>query len=270
MEDRLTHIPSERGDLYSHLLIPQNASHCVVVCSSILAEFEANYHRERLLARALAAAGVAVVRFHYAGEGNSFGTRQSMTLKSMSADGRAVVSHISDFGYQKLAYVGTRLGCFVAGDLAGAHPNAPLVFWEPMENARDLIRDADRKRRISQLRHTTQSPSSDLYREEQRLDGAIDLFGYDVYPPLLDSLAACAKLTDLITNSGRPILIGRFGPAKDKDPITEQLSERGFSVEYAEFDVSEAWWYQSEHEPESGELITSTTGWLCAALRASS
>lgn len=264
MEDRLTHIPTLRGYLYSHLLIPRSATSCVVVCSSILGEFEANYHRERLLASALADSGIAVVRFHYSGEGNSFGSRESMSLESMTNDGRAVISHVSQLGYERRAYVGTRVGCFVAGALSVTDPDAPLVFWEPVDEGSTVVREAKRKRRMSHLTQAAVSspPSLD---EETAPDGTIDLFGYDVYPPLLESLDR-VRLSDVLSSPARPIFVARFGLSNAKDPVPAILSAQGFTADLATFDISEAWWYQSEHEPDIGGLVTKTAEWIVASL----
>jgi hypothetical protein len=259
----LIHVPGALGDLYCQLLRPRNSDRCVVVSGSICGEFEANYHRERLLGIALAQEGVAVARFHYGGEGNSFGDRAEMTLTSMIEDGHAIVSHVRHIGYHSLAYVGTRLGCFVAAALADIDRAAPLVLWEPIQDGSELIRDARRKQRISRLSRGSQPPV-EMAERVIPSDG-VDLFGYDVYPPLTESLAD-AHLIDVLGGPRSGIFLGRFGDSEAADPVAEGLRGAGFSFDVASFDLSEAWWYQSEQEPESGDLIASTAAWIKAAL----
>lgn len=261
----LIHVPGALGDLYCQLLRPHNSDRCVVISSSICGEFEANYHRERLLGMALAQEGFAVARFHYGGEGNSCGDRIEMTLTSMIEDGHAIVSHVRHVGYHRLAYVGTRVGCFVAAALADIDRAAPLVLWEPIQNGSELIRDARRMQRMSLLSRGSQPPVETAERVLPS-DG-VDLFGYDVYPPLTESLAD-ANLIDVLGSPRRGIFLGRFGDSEAVDPVAESLTGAGFSIDVASFDLSEAWWYQSEQEPESGDLITSTAAWIKAALDA--
>jgi hypothetical protein len=262
IETDLIHVPGAIGDLYCQLLRPHNSDMCVVISSSICGEFEANYHRERLLGMALAQEGVAVARFHYGGEGNSFGDRHEMTLTSMIEDAHAIVAHVRHLGYRRLAYVGTRLGCFVAAALADFDRSAPLVLWEPLQEGSDLIRDARRKQRMSRLSRGTE-PS--VQTERVSPSNGVDLFGYDVYPPLTQSLDE-AHLVDMLGSPRGGIFLGHFDASEAFDPVAEALTEAGFSLDVASFDVSEAWWYQSEHEPESGDLVASTAAWIKAAL----
>lgn len=263
IEDRLVHVSSRLGDLYSHLLLPSNARDCVVICSSILGEFEANYHRERLLARALADSSIAVARFHYAGEGNSSGNRDSLTLTSMIEGAQNVASHIAALGYERRAYVGTRVGCLVAASVATSDGNAPLVLWEPVEHGLDFIRDAERKRRMSGLAHAA-APT----RRERASEGdedLVELFGYDVHSSLLEDLEK-ANLLETLATPGPSIFLGRFGRPDQTHRIAERLRATGFSVESTAFGLAEAWWYQSEREPDSGDLIAATAAWIASVM----
>lgn len=261
IEDRLVHVPSKLGDLYSHLLLPSDARDCVVICSSILGEFEANYHRERLLAKALADSGIAVARFHYAGEGNSSGNRDSLTLTSMIEGAQTVAAHMTALGYERRAYVGTRVGCLVAASLATSDGNAPLVLWEPVEHGSDFIRDAERKRRMSDLAHAAAPPRRERASEVD--EDLVELFGYDVHSSLLEELEK-AKLLETLATPGPSIFIGRFGRPGPTDWIAERLSAIGFSVESTAFGLAEAWWYQGEREPDSGDLIAVTAAWIAS------
>lgn len=264
VEDRLVHIPTDRGNLYSHLLLPRDATAYIVICSSILGEFEANYHRERLLANALASVGIAAVRFHYAGEGNSFGERSLLTLDSMIDDARSVGSYVAALGYARRGYLGTRLGCFAASALGSSDPDAPLVLWEPIDDATAILRDAKRKRLMSGLSQGHEATLKPLDVEGQ-VDGPIDLFGYDIYRPLLESLER-RSLLDQLSNAAGPIFVGRFRSMASRDPVADRLVELGISVDRASFDLAEAWWYQSEHEPASEDLVPMTTAWILSVL----
>ncbi len=94
LEERLELVDTPRGRLYTWSARPPDATSCVIVCSSMLADFTANYDRERAAWASPWPSGVGgVIRFHYAGEGNSDGERRDMTLSTMCDDADAVLDH---------------------------------------------------------------------------------------------------------------------------------------------------------------------------------
>jgi pimeloyl-ACP methyl ester carboxylesterase len=265
VEERLEHVPTSRGQLYTWAARPPQARSCVLVCSSVFGDFSANYYRERLLGRALVSQGIGVIRFHYAGEGNSQGERRVMTFSSLCDDAAAVLDHAVSLGFTEFALLGTRMGALVAAATVASMPAAPLALWEPVVQPLRFIADADRARRISQLAQGGGGPKTD-WRQELERNGVLDLVGYEVYPPLIDSL----EDVDLVSALGslpRRVFIVRFrGKAGAADPLADALVERGFSVQTGILDLSEAWWFHTELVPETGDLITATTAWLTSVL----
>ena len=84
----------------------------VVICSPIGAEHVQNQPRELELARALAARGLLVRRFHFRGTGDSDG--QGLTFDSMSEDSAAAARQLLDSGeVSRVAFVGTRLAAML-------------------------------------------------------------------------------------------------------------------------------------------------------------
>lgn len=261
VEERLEHVPTARGLLYTWTARPSQPRSCVLVCSSVFGDFTANYHRERLLGRALASLGHGVIRFHYAGEGNSQGERRDMTFSSLCEDATAVFDHAKSLGFTDFALLGTRLGALVAAAVGVTTPSLPLALWEPVTEPLRFVRDAQRARRMSQIAQEREGQSTD-WRQELERSGMLDLLGYDVYSPFVESL----KDVDLLTILGskpRLLFIARFrGLPAEKDPLTDALTDRGFAVESESVEVSESWFLQTELVAESRDLITATTGWL--------
>lgn len=266
VELRLEHLPTPRGRLYSATSRPPGAHTCVLICSSVFADFSANYHRERLLGRSLVAQGIGVIRFHYVGEGNSEGDREAMTFSSLCEDAAAVLEYGRSLGFSEFALLGTRIGALVAASTAASMPAAPLALWEPVVDPLRFLTEADRARRMSQLAKGGEG-SKIGWREELARNGVLDLIGYEVYPPFIESL----EDADLVGSLGPPprrIFVVRFrGKGGATDPLVQALSERGFMLELETADLSEAWWFHSERVPETGDLITTTTEWLTNALR---
>ena len=267
VEERLEHIVTPRGLLYSWTARPQQAKSCVLVCSSVLGDFVANYHRERLIGRLLAARGHGVVRFHYAGEGNSQGERRAMTLNTLCDDARAVLNHAESLGFSKFAMLGTRVGAFVAAaTVSSLPPSVPFAIWEPMSDPLRFLAEAQRANRMSRAAQGGSGDASVNWRQELDHNGVVHLLGYDVYRALVESL----ENVDFLTTLGslpRDVMLARF-TAKEgaPDPIRDGLVERGFAVNYGTYGLTESWWFHSERAPEHNSLIGTTVDWLSAAL----
>src|SRR5262245_12912212 len=108
------------------------ATGTLVVCPPILADLGADYRRQVLLGRALAAKGISVVRFHYRGWGNSEGDSTLTTFDTLVDDAHAAASAAPP---GRLAFLGTRVGALVAAAAARRHPQARLVLCEPIDGA---------------------------------------------------------------------------------------------------------------------------------------
>jgi hypothetical protein len=268
LEIRLEHVPTPRGLIYAWMARPAGARSCVLVCSSLFGDFTANYHRERLLGLALAAQGHGVVRFHYVGEGNSEGERRDMTFASLCEDASTLLGHAATLGFSEFAVLGTRLGGLVAAATVASKPSVPLVLWEPVADPTVFLKSAQRAKRMSQAAQSGVPVAAD-WRQELENEGRLDLLGYDVYRPLIDTIMP----VDLVATLGsepRRVFIGRFGgKSTEMDPLAAELQKRGFEVGWGRYDFSESWWFQSELVPESGDLISATAAWLARALEES-
>lgn len=250
-----------RGRVYTFTARPPQARSCVLVCSSIFGDFSANYYRERLLGQALVDRGIGVIRFHYVGEGNSEGERSGMTFSSLCEDAAAVLDHAEFVGFSEFAVLGTRVGALVAAATVSSRPGVPLVLWEPVTEPRRFITEALRARRMSQMAQGDAGSTTD-WRQELEEKGMLDLVGYELYPPLLESLERVDLLSALGTEPRRAFIVRFRGKPGASDPLAEALRERGISVESDILELSESWWFHSETVPETGDLITATTTWF--------
>jgi pimeloyl-ACP methyl ester carboxylesterase len=267
IEERLEHVATPRGLLYSWTARPPQAESCVLVCSSVFGDFVANYHRERLIGRLLAARGHGVVRFHYAGEGNSQGNRRDMTLSTLCDDARAVLDHAKSLGFSKFAVLGTRVGALVAAAIVSdLPPSVPLAVWEPPKDPLRFFAEAQRANRMSRASQGGAENGASNWRQELEKNGVVHLLGYDVYPAMVKSLENVDFLTTLGTQP-RKVMLARFASKEGApDPIRDGLVERGFSVEYGSHGLTESWWFHSERVPEVTGLIGATVEWLTASL----
>ncbi len=238
----------------------------VVICSSILAEHLTLYRPEVLAARAFAANGFAVIRFHYRGTGHSGGVPEAMTLDSMIDDTLVAADVLVDAtGARPMVFCGARWGAMVAGLAARRRPHISVAMWEPAIDSDRFLGEAIRAQQMVAL---TSGESNMITREqalqEMRSAGYADLLGHPIYLRLYESTAgrSLAEVADgpprqimLIQVSNRPQLKPDFAR------LIESWRRNGSVVESALIKREETWSLNSPRH-SAGALIQNTLGWL--------
>ena len=258
--------PGRRLFFFSHL--PDGpARGALVICPSIGAEFRRNYNREVLLARAMAARGIAVLRFQYRGTGASEGDPQELTVDSMIEDARSVAEAAPDGG--RIAFLGTRLGATVAAVAASAHPGAPLAVWDPVADPDAYLRELHRSRLARDLRAGRQEGSPE---EEIRSRGLMDVLGYAVGKALVASVREAGSPVA----GPRPVILVSLGRSNGAHPkhmaLAERWREEGALVDLRSVAGYASWWLYDQRElaaeaaTGSADLVAPTADWLAARL----
>ncbi len=234
-----THLPTSR------------AKACVIVCSPLYLEFINNYRREVVIARRLAALGIAVQRFHYRGEGNSEGSTGDATFDTMRDDAVAAAEHVVEAtGVHRLAFFGSRFAALIAAAATARFDGSPLVLWDPVLDALQYLRDVFRAKRI----HTLKKGDPGSVRtggmlEQLERDGGFDVMGYTFTRALYESSLG-RTLENQLDSSPRRLLVLRLGkdPRLDR-PLTglvERWQAARIEVEDRLVGQREAWWFTSD------------------------
>jgi len=190
----------------------------VVICGSLKAEQAAFPDRDRELARALADAGHAVVRFHFRGDGQSAGRIEDLTLQTMIEDVGDAIGWLRDVaGVSALAMSGTRLGGLAAAAAPGTR-GAPLAIWEPVFDVEAYFLHLARIK-VTEAMGFAPSPESegganslkdqvakDLFEEELATVGFFDCLGLPIGVAFYQSTVH-RHLADELEASARPILL---------------------------------------------------------------
>ncbi|MGH2806114.1 MAG: serine aminopeptidase domain-containing protein [Actinomycetota bacterium] len=249
----------------------------VVVCGPLQAELLRNYRREVLLARRLAATGIAVKRFHYRGSGHSDGATSAVTLQTMVDDALAAAAELERNGVGRIAFMGTRWGAVVAAR-AAATRGAPLLMWEPVMQA---SRYFDEILRFRLMREINEDPTSSLVQQdlidELHLTGNVDVLGHTLELSLFES-AAGTSLAGLVDDSTSPALLVQIGVGrslrKEYVALAAGMRSRGADVTTEVVVDREAWWISGDrwpvHEthPPTEKLVDATVAWATAHLTA--
>src|SRR5262245_1310438 len=128
------------------------ASGVVLMCSSLYSEAARNYRREVILARELAARGIASLRFHYRGSGYSDGDPATLDFRSMIMDAAEALTELRErYPSAPAACLGTRLGAFVSASLARSNPSMALLLWDPVDSPAVIFQDVLKARRASTM-----------------------------------------------------------------------------------------------------------------------
>lgn len=240
----------------------------VVICCSLLAEQLRLYRTEVRAARALAARGFAVVRFHYRGTGHSGGSARTITLDSMVGDARRAAAVLAErTGAPSTVFCGARWGACVAGLAAAGSAGAPLVLWEPVVDWDRYVREAFRAHKV-RVMTTGEGAARTMTHaiEEMRATGYLDLLGFPIYLGLHES-AGGRGLSEIAAAPARPVLIVQVSLRDTLKPdlaaLSLSLEARSWRVETALVTREEGSWWLLGRNPESTDaLIGCTASWL--------
>jgi alpha/beta superfamily hydrolase len=220
----------------------------VVICSSVHAEFTRNYRREVLIGRSLAASGIAVLRFHYRGQGNSEGENADTTFDSMVEDAvwaRARLLATTDM--ERCVFFGTRFGGLIAASVASAD-NSPVVLWDPVVAVRDYFRDIFRAARVQAMRGGNDAAFSRDLEEELRAMGSVGVLGHTIGKGLYETSRRCS-LDALLGPWKRKMLLLRMGrdPRNDSalDSVIGRWRTAGFEIDEFRLARREPWWFSA-------------------------
>lgn len=240
----------------------------LLILSPIEAELLQNYAREVHLARALTPRGIAVLRFHYRGAGNSDGESDRLTLDSMIEDGRAALEVLREaVGPAPVGFLGVRLGALAAAALTRACGAAPLAVWEPVTDGAGYFRELLRYRLMYELKRWTPDrprPSTQALLGDLKARGHVELFGFALHRPLHESLQG-RRLEDELGDSAGPMLLLQMGGGDSLRPEHEKLATRlrarGVPVDDARVVGSTAWWFDKDEDVDPA-LTEATAQWL--------
>jgi exosortase A-associated hydrolase 2 len=187
------------------------------------------------MARALAADGVAVLRFDFTGAGDSGGASTDASLDVYLQDLAAAVAELERRvpGIPSIGLLGLRLGASVAALLAeraaaddslASLRGAPLVLWDP------VVDGAAHFQELLRINLTTQVAAygkvvetREALQERIRAGDAVNVDGYDIAKPLFESCALPRLLTADPKRHAGPAFVLQIA-ANDKVPERADLA----------------------------------------------
>lgn len=185
------------------------------------------YRQEVLTARAVAAAGLPVLRWHARGHGDSAGSAADVTLDRLVEDARAAADEAKRrSGARRVLWLGVRMGALVAARAAaGRDDTAGFVFWEPVAKPAEFFRMQLRTLLFSQVAGGKKPDATvDQLLARVERDGSLDVLGYTLYQATRASFDG-ASLVDALKGSPAPVRIAQMQARAKLSPSHAQLIE---------------------------------------------
>lgn len=160
----------------------------LVFCPPFGEEMVTTYARLARWSKQLAGSGIAVLRFHPFGTGESGGSFADFNVEGALQDTVTAIGHLRDMiGSKPLGLFGLRFGGFLAAQTAASVPMDFLLLWSPVIKLQSYFRELLRMRltaeavhlRTQQVTYTTKNMVEDF--EAGR---TVDILGYQFSPTL--------------------------------------------------------------------------------------
>lgn len=181
----------------------QVARHGWLICNPL---FEEKAFSQRVLfnyARRLAAVGFCVMRFDYAGQGDSDGEDLDAGVDDWIADIEAAAAFMrARSAVTTLGLVGLRAGALLAARAAPAVGGAALQCWEPVLDGAAYFQDCLRANLTAQLAtHKRIVETRDQLMDRLARGGRVNLLGHEVGARAAHTVAAL-RLPELLAVAG--------------------------------------------------------------------
>jgi pimeloyl-ACP methyl ester carboxylesterase len=180
------------------------------VCHSFGMEQIHLYRLEVHVARAMAAAGFLVLRFHGPGYGDSRGGAQDISLQShLTAAGDAVELLASVPGISRVGVMGARFGGTVAALVAERLSLSLLAVWEPVVDGARFMRDFLWRRVFSDLASGEPREFREASEPMRQLDtrGWADVNGFLLQKEVFDDISKVDLAAGVRTFAGSALLV---------------------------------------------------------------
>jgi alpha/beta superfamily hydrolase len=240
-----------------------SAQTALVLCPPFAEELVATYARFANWSKRLAEKGIAVLRFHFYGTGESGGASADFSLEMAIYDACTALEFARErIAPVRLGYFGVRLGATIAMLAALRQPVDLLVMWSPITNIQQYMRELFRaqlakemvQRGLTRVQRNTQDMILDL-----KSGRSIDLLGYEFSPQLYRQMASRWKWPDKAP-AKHILWLARTTEEKDARVIVDRWKASGSRVDFTVLPEPAFWEEYTSVFPR--RFAASTLDWL--------
>jgi uncharacterized protein len=229
------------------------------------------------LARALAARGYPVLRFDYAGAGDSSGRTAETSLATHMDDLRAAVERLGSDApeLERIGLIGLRLGATLAARLAEEVADdavttvlrgAPLVLCDPVLDGAAYLQEVLRANLSAQLAtHGKVIETREVMSQRIADGGVVNVDGYEIAKPLFDSIGDRQLLTtDPKRHRGPTLVVAITPPGKPAkpQPALEALASAYTGGEVRSVEEHQFWREIKQFYGRAARLQETTLDWI--------
>jgi exosortase A-associated hydrolase 2 len=190
-------------------------------------------------ARALAQRGHAVLRFDYAGAGDSSGLSADTSLVSHRDDLLAAIATLEQRvpAVQQVGLIGLRLGATLAALLAESQTSprlrgAPLLLWDPILDGDSYFQELLRSNLSTQLAvYGKVVDNREVLTARIRAGGTVNVDGYEIGKALLDSCGVNTLLSTEAKRHDGPVLVTQIAASEAQK---ERAELRALAASYSQ------------------------------------
>ncbi|MEA3131923.1 MAG: hypothetical protein QOF46_3718 [Paraburkholderia sp.] len=244
-------------------LHPATGSSGVVLCAPFGYDALCTYRGMRRLAERLAARGMPVLRFDYAGTGDAAGEASEPGCWRAWIDSikQAVALLRETTGVERVTLCGLRLGGMLAAlaaqELGGVDG---LVLLAPVLSGKNYQRELR-----AHYRKWLLMPAAMDCEAEPDTDAFVEAYGFRLYADTLESLRAVDLRRDAARPAKRVLVLDSLDPAR-VDALVAHYREQGMQVERQSFDEYGKFMMESLDSEIPQVAFQSIEDWLaCAA-----
>ncbi len=256
--------------VYHAPLVPRRDYPVVVCCHSLGVEQVTLYRPEVRFARAAAAVGFPVFRYHARGHGDSAGDFADVTIERLTEDALAAADEARRrSGAARIAWLGVRFGALVAARAAARTPGAAaLAVWEPVHRPPDYFRGQLRGYLFSQVAGGKRPDATvDQLLATVLAEGKVDVHGYYLHRAIVES-SRDEDLGRLLESWNAPTLLAQIQARPRLSPahaaLVAALERRGVRLETMQVAEEPGWHFMANPAWENQTLVQRTVEWLDA------
>ncbi len=235
----------------------------LVFCPPFGEEMTGTYSRLATWAKELAEEGVAGLRFHPYGTGESNGSSAEFTLETAASDANMAVRYLRErMGLLQVGLFGLRFGASVAVRAASVARPDFLLLWSPIVNLRQYARELLRLQLTKELvhqRHDRVRVTRQSMVEELEAGRPVDILGSDFSPALYRQMTASPSWPDE-PPAPRVLWLARPPEVGQAESIVAGWRARGSQVELRT--LSELIFWEEASTTLPGQFAAASLAWL--------
>lgn len=209
------------------------ASTATLICNSVAHEYERCHRSMRVLAMQLAYGGQHVIRFDYAGMGNSAGDFLDVSSDQLRQDIAAAIDECKRrAGVDRINVVGIRLGATLAAQVAGQRDDVScLVLYAPVLDGAALISEWQAEQEKFLNKHSHKIANLD----------AREVLGFPMCKKFQTDLCHSLAVSDPAATLQRVLVVMEKGEGERFAELINTLTSKGADVGREVFDGAAIW-----------------------------